>query len=44
MIKLDLLYYTQIHSFIMEIKTDCIYQEMKNNLDKYDTSDNPVYL
>lgn len=33
--------YTDTDSFIYEIKTKCFYNDMKNNLDKYDTSDYP---
>lgn len=31
--------YTDTDSFILEIKTDCFYSDMLQNLDKYDTSD-----
>ncbi|XP_031619421.1 uncharacterized protein LOC116338364, partial [Contarinia nasturtii] len=36
------LMYTDTDSFIYEIKTDCFYEDMKKNLDRYDTSDYPV--
>lgn len=31
--------YTDTDSFILEINTDCVYTDMKNNIEKYDTSD-----
>lgn len=38
--------YTDTDSFILEIKTDCVYTDIKNNIEKYDTSNyatNNVY-
>lgn len=31
--------YTDTDSFILEVKTDCFYTDIKKNLEKYDTSD-----
>lgn len=33
--------YTDTDSFIVEVKTDCFYTDMQQNLHKYDTSDYP---
>lgn len=36
------LVYTDTDSFIIEVKTDCFYTDMKNNIHLYDTSDFPI--
>lgn len=33
--------YTDTDSFILEVKTDCFYSDMRENLHRYDTSDYP---
>lgn len=35
------LLYTDTDSFISKMKTDHVYQDLKNNLDSYDTSNYP---
>lgn len=36
------LLYTDTDSFVIEVKTDCFYTDMKNNIGLYDTSDFPA--
>ncbi|XP_055310959.1 uncharacterized protein LOC129573854, partial [Sitodiplosis mosellana] len=35
------LLYTDTDSFILDVKTECFYSDMSNDIDKYDTSDYP---